>query len=137
MRELWRDGRSVSMESWAHELLDSMTGICEVLDRGDPARPYATALAAQTAKLGEVRLTPSARLLTELRSTGESFVELALRMSTLHKSYFLDLHTPNPQRLAELSAEAEQSVKAQRDIESADRLSFEAYLARYFASDPD
>ena len=119
-----------------HPALDSMTGICEVLDRGDPARPYATALAAQTAKLGEVRLTPSARLLTELRSTGESFVELALRMSSLHKAYFLDLHTPNPQRLAELSAEAEQSLQAQQQIEAADRISFEAYLARYFAQTP-
>src|SRR6201996_3498417 len=26
---LWRDGRDVSMHSWAQELLDSMTGICE------------------------------------------------------------------------------------------------------------
>ena len=133
---LWRDGRSVTMESWAAELLDSMTGICEVLDRGDPARPYATALAAQTAKLAEVRLTPSARLLTELRSTGESFFDLALRMSTMHKAYFRDLHTPNPQRLAELSAEAEQSLTTQREIEAADRLSFEAYLANYFSDLP-
>ena len=97
----------------------------------------ASSRASTAVRINSLRLTPSARLLTELRSTGESFVELALRMSTLHKAYFLDLHTPNPQRLAELSAEAEQSVKAQRDIESADRLSFEAYLARYFASDPD
>jgi len=130
---LWRDGRSVTMESWAAELLDSMTGICEVLDRGDPARPYATALAAQTAKLAEVRLTPSARLLTELRSTGESFFDLALRMSSMHKAYFLDLHTPNPQRLAEFSDEAERSLRAQREIEAKDRIPFEAYLAEYFA----
>jgi glutamate--cysteine ligase len=130
---LWRDGRAVTMESWAAELLDSMTGICEVLDRGDPARPYATALAAQTAKLAEVRLTPSARLLTELRSTGESFIELALRMSSLHQAYFRDLYRPNPQRLAELSAEAEESLRKQRAIEAADKLSFEAYLAQYFS----
>jgi glutamate--cysteine ligase len=133
---LWREGRSVSMESWATELLDSMTGICEVLDRGDPARPYATALAAQTAKFADVRLTPSARLLTELRSTGESFFELALRMSTMHKAYFRDLHTPNPQRLNELSVEAEESLRAQRELEASDRMSFEAYLAKYFSDLP-
>jgi glutamate--cysteine ligase len=113
-----------------------MTGICEVLDRGDPAKPYATALAAQSAKLAEVRLTPSARLLAELRATGESFVELALRMSTMHKAYFLDLHTPNPQRLMELSAEAEESLRKQREIEAKDRISFEAYLANYFSDLP-
>jgi glutamate--cysteine ligase len=130
---LWRDGHSVTMESWAAELLDSMTGICEVLDRGDPARPYATALAAQAAKLAEAQLTPSARLLAELRSSGESFVELALRMSTMHKAYFRDLHTPNARRLAELSSEAEESLRAQRTIEAADRIGFDEYLARYFS----
>ncbi|HTV78120.1 MAG TPA: glutamate--cysteine ligase [Steroidobacteraceae bacterium] len=130
---LWREGRSVTLQSWAAELLDSMGGICEVLDRGDPARPYATALAAQSAKLADVRLTPSARLLTELAATGESFFELALRMSSLHKAYFLDLHTPNPQRLAELSSAAEQSLRRQREIEGADRISFEAYLKKYFS----
>jgi glutamate--cysteine ligase len=113
-----------------------MSGICEVLDRGDPSRPYATALAAQTAKLTDVRLTPSARLLTELKDTGESFIELALRMSGMHKAYFRDLHTPNPQRLSELSAEAEESLRAQHAIETSDKISFEAYLAKYFADLP-
>jgi glutamate--cysteine ligase len=91
---------------------------------------------AQRAKLAEVRLTPSARLLAELRATGESFVELALRMSTMHKAYFRDLHTPNPQRLAELSAEAEESLRRQREIEAKDRISFETYLANYFSDLP-
>src|SRR5579862_1608015 len=45
---LSRDGRSVPMRAWAAELLDSMAGIAEILDRGDPARPYAYALAAQS-----------------------------------------------------------------------------------------
>jgi glutamate--cysteine ligase len=130
---LSRDGRAVTMQSWAGELLDSMTGICEVLDRGDPAKPYTGALAAQAAKLEDVGMTPSARLLEELRSTGESFIDLALRMSTMHKEYFRDLHTPNPQRLSELSAAAEESLRAQREIEASDRISFEAYLANYFS----
>src|SRR5690242_7186697 len=37
---LWRDGREVPMRDWAHEMVDSMTGICELLDDGDPLRPY-------------------------------------------------------------------------------------------------
>jgi hypothetical protein len=57
-------------------------------------------------------------------------------MSTMHKAYFRDLHTPNPQKLAELSAEAEESVRAQREIEAADRIPFEAYLAKYFSDLP-
>jgi len=131
--QLWRDGRSVPMVEWARELLDQMVGVCEVLDEGDPARPYGQALAAQAAKLDDVRLTPSARLMAELESTGESFRELALRMSATHKAYFLDLYAPNPARLEELAAEAEESHLRQRAIEAADTMSFEEYVARYFA----
>ena len=98
---LWRDGRQWPMRDWARELLDSMTGICEMLDHGDPSRPYSQALAAQAAKIEDVALTPSARLMTELERRGESFFDLALRMSTTHKAYFLDLYPPNEERLAE------------------------------------
>ena len=131
--ELEREGRRVSMTSWAAELLDSMEGICELLDHGDPARPYAQSLAMQAAKVRNVRLTPSARLLAELISTGEGFFDLALRMSRMHKEYFLDLYTPNAGRLRELAEEATESLEKQRAIEAADAESFEGYLARYFA----
>jgi len=129
---LWREGRSVPMRDWARELLDAMAGICEVLDHGDTARPYTQALATQTAKLEDVALTPSARLLAEL-SAGESFFDLALRMSATHKDYFLDLYPPNEERLREFSLAAGESLAAQQAIEAADRGTFEQYLARYFA----
>lgn len=129
---LWRDGRDVPLKDWAHELLDSMAGICELLDHGDEARPYAQALAVQAAKLENVALTPSARLMEELVATGESFFELGLRMSRAHKDYCLALDPPNDGRLAELATQAQESVERQRDIEASDRGTFEEYLARYF-----
>ena len=131
---LKRDGRDVSMVQWARELLDSMQGICELLDHGDASRPYQAALRHQAEKLDEVERTPSARMLAELRSTGESFYELALRMSGLHKAYFLDLYPPNDARLREFGQEAEESLTKQRSIEAGDRDSFEAYLEKYFSA---
>jgi glutamate--cysteine ligase len=129
---LWRDGRRVPLHDWAQELIDSLTGVCEILDRGDPARPYSQALAVQAAKVADVALTPSARLMSEL-AAGESFFELALRMSAAHKAYFLELYPPNEARLSELAAEAEESLAAQRAIEARDQGTFADYLARYFA----
>ena len=130
---LWRDGREVSMRDWARELLDSLGGICEILDRGDASRPYTQALATQAAKIEDVSLTPAARLMTELTSSGESFFDLALRMSVTHKEYFLDLYAPNAARLGEFAAEAEESLAKQRSIEARDTGTFEEFLARYFA----
>lgn len=127
------DGRDVPLQSWARELLDSMQGIAEVLDGTDPAKPYSGALAVQTAKIDDVALTPSARMLRELESTGESFFELALRMSRLHKEYFLALYAPNVDRQAEFRAAAEESLRAQAAIEARDSIGFEQYLAEYAA----
>jgi glutamate--cysteine ligase len=108
-----------------------MAGICEILDRGDANRPYSQALSTQAAKVSDPALTPSARLLVELNG-GESFFDLALRMSREHKAYFLDLYPPNEERLKEFASEAQESLQAQRAIEVADRGTFDEYLKRYF-----
>jgi glutamate--cysteine ligase len=131
---LWREGRNVPMQAWAQELLDSMTGICEVLDQGDKSRPYSQALAVQAAKVANVALTPSARLMEELTTTDEPFFDLALRMSRTHKDYFLDLYPPNEERLAEFAAQAQESLAKQAAIEAGDKGTFEQYLERYFAN---
>jgi glutamate--cysteine ligase len=130
---LSRDGRSFPMAEWARELLDSMQGLCEMLDHGELARPYTSALEQQRAKIDDVERTPSARLLAEMRQTGESFFQLALRMSNLHKDYFLGLYPPNESRLGEFAAEARDSLDAQRGIEAADSTDFDTYLAHYVA----
>jgi glutamate--cysteine ligase len=131
--KLNREGREFPMLDWARELLDSMQGLCELLDHGEPARPYAAALEQQRAKIDDVERTPSARLLTEMRQTGESFFQLARRMSKMHKDYFLDLHPPNERRLAEFAAAAQESHAEQRRIEASDRVDFDTYLAHYLA----
>jgi glutamate--cysteine ligase len=130
---LQREGRAVALLGWARELIDSMAGIAEVFDRGDPAKPFAAALAVQAAKIENVALTPSARMLAELESTGESFFDLSLRMSRLHKEYFLALYPPNVERQAEFRAEADESLRAQAAVEAADRLDFEDFLAQYLS----
>jgi glutamate--cysteine ligase len=130
---LRREQRDFPMIEWARELLDSMQGLCEMLDHGEPARPYSSALEQQRAKIDDVERTPSARLLAEMRQTGESFFQLAQRMSKLHKDYFLGLYPPNESRLGEFAAEAQESLEAQRNIEAADKANFEEYLAHYLA----
>jgi glutamate--cysteine ligase len=131
---LRREGRVVPLLDWAAEIIDSMRGVCELLDEGDAQGPYCTALALQEEKIRDVSLTPSARTLHELRTNEESFFNFALRMSKVHQSYFKDLFSPNPARQQEFAAEAVESLERQRRIESTDELSFDEYLHRYFAS---
>jgi glutamate--cysteine ligase len=129
---LTRDGRQVQMRSWAAELLESMQGVCELLDATHPQRPYSVTLKEQQAKLEDVDQTPSARLLRDLRESGESFTALVLRMSRSHKEYMLAFPR-NEARWRQFEAEAEESLEAQRSLEAAQRGSFEEYLAAYLA----
>jgi glutamate--cysteine ligase len=87
----------------------------------------------QAAKLADVALTPSARLMQELTTTDEPFFDLALRMSRAHKDYFLDLYPPNEERLAEFASQAAESLAKQAAIEASDKGTYEEYVQRYFA----
>ena len=130
---LRRQGRDVPLKDWANEIIDGMRGVCELLDEGDAQRPYSTALETQAAKVGNVALTPSARTLAEMRTNEESFFDLALRMSRLHKAYFLDLYSPNERRQDEFAAQAQQSLEAQARLESENVTPFDVYLQKFFA----
>ena len=83
--------------------------------------------------IDDVERTPSARLLTEMRQSGESFFRIAQRMSKMHKDYFLGLYPPNERRLADFAAAARESLEAQARVEAADRVDFDTYLAHYRA----
>jgi glutamate--cysteine ligase len=130
---LARDGRQLPLASWAAEILDSMAGVCELLDEGDAAKPYATALRAQQEKITDSSRTPSARLLAGLEQGEDDFFALTLRMSRAHQDYFRSLPAPNEGRLAEFEAEAKESHVKQAAIEAAQTGTFENYLAEWFA----
>jgi glutamate--cysteine ligase len=127
------DGRPYELKAWAKQLLEEMNGVCELLDHGDPTRPYTAALAVQRAKVDDVGATPSARLLRELEVEGEAFFHFALRMSREHRDYFRDLYPPKQSQQDVFRAEADESIPAQQRIEAADEVSFEEFVANWFA----
>jgi len=130
---LERDGRRVPLAEWSAELLDSMQGICELLDSVDPQRPYVPALRDQKLKLEDVERTPSARLLNELRNRERSFQALGLRVSREHKEYCLQRVPFAAERAHEFEAEAQQSLQEFAAVEASRRGSFQDYLAKYLA----
>ncbi len=130
---LERGGRRLAMREWSGELLDSMQGICELLDASHPERPYVVALREQKLKLDDVEHTPSARLLRELRERHEGFSAFGMRMSREHRRYCLEVVPFAAERVREFEAEVQQSLQELAAIETARKGSFEEYLAAYLA----
>jgi glutamate--cysteine ligase len=129
---LQRHGLEVPLREWALEACAAMWPLCEVLDRGEPEPHYRRSLELQLARIRDPELTASARMLAEMRDRDESFFEFAQRMSRQHYEYFsrqpLDL-----ERAEFFEDLAETSWQRQRAMEAADHISFDEFLADYFA----
>jgi glutamate--cysteine ligase len=131
--ELVISGERKSLADWGRDICRQLAPICRLLDAEDPARSYSASLELQSAKLEDPGLTPSARILAEMRQERETFFEFALRMSEQHREYFAALPPMSPARLEVFSTEAERSLQAQRELEATQNETFEAYLEKYFA----
>ena len=130
--ELERGGERRRLKDWAQDVLDAVAPVAVLLDGDDPARPYSTSLAAQYTAVKDPGLTPSARILKEMHAHGEGFFGFAKRLSEAHRDCFLK-HPLSTENEARFSAQAGASLEKQAAIETADTLSFEEYLADYFA----
>jgi glutamate--cysteine ligase len=129
--QLLRKGERVLLSSWAEEICRGMQGICEQLDKSNPERGYSIALAEQLEVVQDPDATPSARMLAEMRSNGESFFQFAKRKSLQHHRYF-DLLSLEEERRQLLQDEVALSRKQQRILEQGDSQSFAEFLQDYF-----
>ena len=132
---LRRAGSEVPIFDWAREIVDAVAEIADVLDAGRRSGRYGGAVQSCREALDDPRLLPSARVLDELRARSEAFFEFAMRKSEEHRATLLEAALPAARKTA-LEAEATASLRAQREVEAADRLSFAEYLERYFAQRP-
>ena len=129
---LHKDGKPIALKQWALEICSAMQGVGELLDRGRADRAYQAAIEAQVSAVHDPDLTPSARMLAEMRSEGEAFFEFANRMSEQQRSYFQSLAVDGEREQFFRDA-VQSSIASQIQIEQSDTQSFTQYLQEYFA----
>ena len=79
--------------------------------------------------------TPSARLLDELHSSGKGFFDYAISVARNHRDYFSSITAMSTQRHDQFKQEAVDSIERQGNIEASDSISFDEYLATYYAAE--
>jgi len=123
----------VTLQSWGADLLERIRPVAELLDtlRGDSQ--HAESLAAQSAKLSDAELTPSAKVLAALRANGKSFGAFALAQSEKHAAHFRS-HPPSAGEAAYFDGLAAVSLAEQAEMEAAPQSNFDDYVAAYRAS---
>jgi len=126
-----RNGNSVSLRQWAEGVLDAMLPAAELMDGGSGG-PCVDSLRRQQEKVRDPGLTPSARMLAEMRANAESFFDFAKRTSKQYRDRFRSssLDTEYETLFERLSRE---SWEQQRELEETDDMGFDEFLERYFA----
>lgn len=124
--------QDIPLSSWAQELLDAMRPIADLLDSEYDSGNYSASLQDQMAKVKDPELTPSARVLREMREQNLPFFGLAIAYSEQWAQYFQKRHLA-PDKQASFNELTKLSLQAQADIEQSDTDSFDEYLANFFA----
>lgn len=122
---------SISPQDWALQLLDEISKVATILDRGTKDSRYATAIAEQKAKVLHPELCPSAQVLSIMREESLSWIEFAGELAFKHKSCLLSEFANKESVLAELAASASTSFLDEQAIRSSDDETFEEFLKPY------
>jgi glutamate--cysteine ligase len=130
---LTREGAEVTLQDWANELMARIAPVAALLDdQHNEGGVHAASMAAQQAKIDNPAITPSARVLDEIRAIG-SAAAFGLRQSEAHAAYFREspLMPAEEQMFTEL---ADSSLAEQREIERTQTGNFDNFVAAYNSS---
>ena len=128
---LSRQGQPIGLVQWGSEIIDALIPVAQALDGAHGGNAHTDAvLSAQAALLAPDSL-PSARVLAAMHADhGDSYVAFVRAQSLRIHQGLLALPW-SAQQEQRYTAMAEASLAAQRAIEAADSLPFEAYRQEY------
>lgn len=132
---LMRDGKAVPLGDWAVEIIDKVARIAELIDVDEEGDCYTQAAIMMRHLVEDASKTPSARVLAEMHESGDSFFEYAIGIARGHRDYFASITPMSPERHEEFVTEARQSIERQQQVEAADEISFDEYLANYYQAE--
>lgn len=132
--KLARGGREVLLLDWAAEILEQCAPIARGLDAAHGGSAHREALTAAQQALADPARLPSARVLAQMRESHQGeFVPFVDARSALAREQILARPLPDDGAPARWAAEAGASLDAQRRIEQAETLPFDAFLADYLS----
>lgn len=125
------DGGSQTLAEEGGKLLDDLVTLATLLD-GTESTAYTDALRYQRSKFSNPDNTPSARTLRMMEEHDRSFFEFAMAQAIEHEQFFLH-SPPTPTDVVAFDTIAADSIARQKNIEASDEISFDQFLANYFA----
>ncbi len=128
---LQRPAGDISREAWSHELFDQLNQVAALLDAGLEQPEHQQALDHFRQCIDQPELTPSAQVLAAVKAQG-SFSHFTLQQAQ-QQAEQLKAEPVDKARQALFSQLSESSLQQQKDMEAADHIDFDQFLADYMA----
>ncbi len=125
--QLNRGDKMLGIRDWAEQLLDDMAHSATLLDQVHHSQTYNESVRLQQAKVRDASLTPSGRMLKQMREQELSFFELAMNLSKSAKKTLQNCR-PDDEVMAHFADASAISHQRQKEIEEADTQSFDEFL---------
>jgi glutamate--cysteine ligase len=126
-----QDGE-VPLKQVARSLIEQLQPLANILDQKHGNSDYQQALEMAVARISDVSLTPSAKLLTYMKNHNYTYQQAIFALSQQHKAHFANMDE-DTQLSAAFSQMGIKSIKTQQQLEMCQDVSFDDYLARYLA----
>lgn len=125
-------GINKSVPQWGNEIFAKLTNIATLLDQANDSDSYQKALVAESEKINNASLTPSAQILAKVVNENKSLTQIALTNASAYKAQLLanEYQEFNQQYFDETVNE---SLAKQVKIEQADKIDFDSFISDYFA----
>lgn len=120
-----------NFREWAQELLAEMNDVACLLDSARETNDHARAVTQAQEKILNPSLTPSAKILADLRENDQTFYQFSFHQAQQHAQHFR-ANPMDTKLMASYREIAEQSLVQQKIIESQQQLDFETYLKNFY-----
>jgi len=121
-----------SLSRWGASLIDEMKLVAKILDESYGTKVYSKAVKAQRKKLKKPELTPSAKILADMKTSGDTFFQVSMKQAIAHSEYYAERPLTETQWQA-MQRQAEESLESQRALDAEPQGDFDEYLRSYYA----
>lgn len=128
---LYYFGKERPARDWGREIISKLKPLADMLDTTSNKGCYNDTLSKQLLKLNDDSLTPSAKVIADMKEQEVTFFRLAMNAAISNKEHFL-AQGMSDEETAYFNKLAKESLTKQKAIEASDTMSFDEFLSAYY-----
>ena len=124
------EGKKRKLKDWSMELINDIKHSACILDNVNQSSEYSLSVSRQEEKIDNPTLTPSGRMLDQMKNENLSFFEFSMEYSKRHSRTLRETKIDST-FLEHMQSISSKSLLDQKNIEDSDSIEFETFLEQW------